>query len=252
MILYDLEIIAEPHVIPIEAHDLTDHRSIVMNRAATNQDAAHQRAPAEALESIDHLYLGLMRQFFDHALENAARSTEMVFKVSSNFLSEPATNLLREFQSLYFSTGVLEKKKEDINHTVDDLFEQASVQLSKNLKEIVLSETESEEQDRLQLAQLQRRLEALVSIDANIRNHIVPAMSSMQFEDAVRQRLDHIVAGWSLLITALDAMDPDTEGLKDRLAELPSSVSESTPLYEIVLKRPPPQQGATADAMLFF
>ena len=223
-----------------------------MNRSAADQSVEQERTKAESLEVIDHLYLGLMRQFFDHALNNATKATEMVFKISSNFLSEPATNLLREFQSLYFSTGALEKQKEDINRKVDDLFEQASAQLANADKDVVLQESEFDAAERLQLSTLQKRLEALISIDTNIRSHIVPAMSSMQFEDALRQRLDHVVAGWTLMITAMEAPTPDWEAVKDRLAEIPSSVAESKPLYEIVLKRPPPMAGAVAETMLFF
>ena len=223
-----------------------------MNQPVTSTNAKHPSSTAEALESIDHLYVGFLRQFFDQALANASSATEMVFKVSSNFLSEPATDLLREFQSLYFSSGALEKKKENVNRNVDDLFEQASQQLNNNVKEIVLKENEIEEQDRLQLSQLQKRVEALILIDSNMRNNILPAMASMQFEDAIRQRIDHIVSGWSLMVTALANEEPDTEGLKDRLADLASSVAESTPLYEIVLKREPPTEGAASNNMLFF
>ena len=223
-----------------------------MNRSAAHCSDAGQATQSEAMETIDHLFLSLMRQYFDHALGQAGQATEKVFQVSSAFLSEPATNLLREFQSLYFSSGVMERKKEEINRKVDDLFEQASSQLSSNIKEILLTEQDDDEKERLQLAQLQRRLEAMISIDANIRQHIVPAMSSMQCEDAVRQRLDHILAGWTLIITAMEAENTDWEAVKDALAELPSMVTESTPLYELVLRRPPPEAGATSDTLLFF
>jgi hypothetical protein len=223
-----------------------------MNKFDGNLAKKISEPTTNPMAALDRLFLAILRDQFNEAIDQAAGATEQVLKISSHFLSEPATDLLRQFQSLYFSNGSVSKKNMDINRNVDDLVDQAMHQVAEGRDVIKVIETQLDEQDRIELAALQRRLEALISIDGNIRKHIIPSVATMQFEDAVRQRLDHIWQAWTTTVVALSEPSWDLEKLKDNLEDLPTSVAEAEDFFNMVLHRTPPAEGAMPEQMILF
>lgn len=207
-----------------------------------------------ALETFDLTFFKLFERLSHDCIDKAASCTEQVFNISKGFLDKDASTVLKKFYDLYFGSDDMEQRKEEMNKSVDDLFDQvqANMDAGRDL-ETGLDTNQEEEKERLGLAGLQKKLEGLISIDEGIRAKLIPALASMQFEDAVRQRLDHINAFWRQTIEAINAPEAtDFDGLAREMANLVSSPEEATSFYRILLDEEPPEAVMSAgDALMF-
>ena len=166
----------------------------------------------ELRDNICELVKDLQRS----ATQNATKKVNEIIAVSSTYLGESNHEKLKMFHEMYFAPSKqLESQKSNMNADVDDIFEQA-----KALAETDLSEAEivsrlkfdsTKENDRLQLSGLQKKLEALISFEEGLKEQLAPVMNSMQFEDAMRQRIEHIVEMFTLIV-------------KNRLIENPTAI----------------------------
>ncbi len=221
------------------------------------------------LEQLDHRYLAVLKELVTDAIQGASQCTESIFKLSSAYVQRDAFDTLKKFYDLYFSKSVgLEQKKQEINDNVDTLFEAAVAGLAEGLdieKEGVLTEDEATKQERLATAALQKELEGLIVLDQGIRGEILPALSSMQFEDATRQRMDHVVKGWEQLIPLAftsqggevpqEAPREILDAAMRTLAKVTSSIKETEDFYNLVLQEPVPdevKQGNDGGSVLLF
>lgn len=198
--------------------------------------------PSDVLESMDQTVVAILSELGIAAVNRAAHSTAAIFQVSSNYVTKPAYEALLSFYELYFSKhDPLDQQKVDVNAEVDALFEAAVRAMNQGNIDAV-TEDESKKQERLALAALQKRLEGLIVLDQGIKQEILPAIASMQFEDAVRQRLSHITTMWSKTFAQLATTPGDVSAteLATEMGQLTSSVAESRSFYRLVLGREAP------------
>ena len=214
---------------------------------------AHKIGPSQA-SIIDAAFLQILSDFVEAIVADAGQATSRILDLSSQFLSSNAKSALQNFHDLYFGGDQITTSKEEMNREVDDLFEQAKAQLASKgdvtAGDLKLNEDERAKQFRLTLSGLQKQLETIVSLDAGIREKLVPVLTTMQFEDLIKHRLAHIRDGWKKANDASAAGLKDFQAVADELAGLCSSNEERKLYYNVVLGKEPPQ-GAAEDVLMF-
>jgi len=209
----------------------------------------------EAVYELDHLFLGLFEQLADQARADSAESAHHVLNLSKGYLSERASNAMEDFFNIYFSDSEhIEQRKEDVNKDVEDIFDevQAIMDAGGELNELDhIHEDEELREARLGLSGIQKQLESIIRLEEGIREKLMPVMVSMQFEDAMNQRLDHIITGWAIISQTLHAGETDNlEELAEQIGQLTSSVEEARLFYQEVLQREPPPEHDREDHSL--
>ena len=171
-----------------------------------------------------------------------------MLKLSEQCLDEKAHETVSKFYNLYFSENLKETKNE-INRETDDLFNQAMEQKKAGL-EINVTTSKKSEEKRLGLSSLQKELEGLITLDRGMKEQLMPVLSSMQFEDSVRQRLEHIISGWKEIFSK-SCNDQNINFTA--IEEILSSIEETADFYRCVLKKDPPESTEKpGDSILFF
>lgn len=208
------------------------------------QEAINLPSKEITLEELDTIILEIIEELSKKAIKGASECTDAVFRLSANYIDRPAFEALKKFYDLYFGEAHIEDDKNTINQDVDDLVEQIQSKIEDGESLDSVSEDESTKRKRLGLAAVQKQLEGLITLNAGIKTQVLPALSSMQFEDAVSQRVAHLVEGWQLIQKALFYADQSTEDIdticKD-LAKICSSVEETKDFYNLVLGEEPPE-----------
>ncbi|MCX6127554.1 MAG: hypothetical protein NTX25_00650 [Proteobacteria bacterium] len=195
---------------------------------------------------LDQIFLEIFEALGQSALDGASSCTSAVFDLSSSYIEKPAVDSLRKFHELYFAKGDIADKKDLVNSEVDDMFEylQNKLAAGENIDEGAdYLEQEESKQRRLSMSGVQKQIEGLITLDSGIREKILPALASMQFEDAIRQRLSHVVEAWRLVANALQQnLSPAAwSDLARQIANKLSSVEETQSFYELVLNEKAPE-----------
>ena len=203
----------------------------------------------EAVHQLDHLFLELFEQLANQARAHSAESAHHVLNLSRGYLSETASDAMEDFFNIYFSDSEhLEQRKDDVNKDVDDIFDevQAIMDAGGDLQELDhIHEDEELREARLGLSGIQKQLESIIRLEEGVREKLMPVMVSMQFEDAMNQRLDHILTGWAIISQALHSGETnDLEALAEQIGQLTSSSDETQLFYQEVLQREPPPEHA--------
>jgi hypothetical protein len=188
---------------------------------------------------LDQTFLSILVDQCSAAREEAALCTASIFTLTSRYIDKPEFETLQQFYDLYFKPdGEIDGKKNAVNEEVDDLIAQLEAQMERGEELSAPVEDEEKKAQRLSLAAVQKRLESLITLDGGIREQILPALTSMQCEDAVRQRVDHVIACWRGLL----AKDPsaDLEPTMREMAKLMSSVEEAADFYHILFAEEAP------------
>ena len=88
---------------------------------------------------------------------------------------------------------------------------------------------------------MQKQLESLITLEAGLREKLVPAMMSMQFEDLVRQRMQRIDTMWRTVFSYLANSPKGTlSNLKEQGRDIFASTFDEKELYlPIVLNQKP-------------
>ncbi len=211
-----------------------------------NSNSAEKLQPFVRKEELDIIYLRIFEALSYSALAGAAACTGAIFELSSNYMDKPAFDSLRKFYDLYFAQGDIDKKKDEVNAAVDDIVAQLQEKMASGEEldsSMDLHEDEELKKQRLSLSGVQKQLEGLIVLDAGIKDQILPALASMQFEDAIRQRLSHVVQAWWKMGEVLhkEANPSELESVARDLAKMLSSVEETRSFYELVLNEKPPE-----------
>lgn len=210
----------------------------------------------DARRQLDDLFLQILGSMIQDVVATSAASAEQVIKLSSGFLSEKAQKAVTQFHTLYFSSAAVEKSKADVNTDVDRLFDEIQGELAKGSGDEAIASAVSENAElkeaRLRLSGVQKELETLIRLDSGIQEKLVPVLTCMQFEDLMRQRLDHVMIAWQAIV---EGMGPDeivdVELLTIEVEANLSSVEERAQFYRIVLKKEPPEGGMESGSILF-
>lgn len=202
----------------------------------------------KSIDKIDEVFYSIFKDLSDDAINNVRLSTDQIFSLSKNYLNKDLTVLLKRFHSLYFGENNKDQQTE-INKQVDDIFDQVSEQVdSGNLQDIKIVESEEDNKKRLYLSAIQKKVEGIITLDSGIREKVMPSIHSMQFEDAVRQRLSHLNDTWEFMKDVEN--DDSLQKLKEKITNLCSSQEETNDFYSIVLGEEPPE--TTTQSELFF
>jgi hypothetical protein len=212
---------------------------------------------ASQIEAMDQAVVGILGDLGKEAIDRTSLSTESIFKLSTQYVTKPAFDALSGFYQLYFSKqDTLDQQKLDVNAEVDALFEAAVAAMEKGDMNLI-QEDQKQKEERLALAALQKRLEGLIVLDQGIKDEILPAIASMQFEDGVRQRLAHLNSMWTkafaLLLTTPGEISAREAALE--MAGLTTSVDETKTFYNMVLGEEAPahvDQGGEAGLLVLF
>lgn len=208
------------------------------------------------IQAFDATFAAILQDLQQVMIESTARNTERVMKLASEYMNRSAYDALQQFHGLYVSRNSMERKKEEINRNVDDLFDtiQSKVAAGESTDNIIRStvEDDASKQDRLGLAGLQKQLEGLITLNEGIKAKVLPALNTMQFEDAMTQRLEHIINGFQKVLANLAAPNPEAwRSVAEAMAATTTSVDETACFYRIVLKEEPPAGGASEDILFF-
>ena len=199
---------------------------------------------AQGVAELNELFTKILKDLGAHAIDSAAACTNSVFNLSKEYMSKQAYESLRKFQQLYLkTTAEVDAQKNSINSEVDDIFDaaQANLKAGKEVDANIV-EDEDKKRERLGLAGLQKQLEGIITLDKGIRAEIVPAINSIQFEDAVRQRIDHVGRAWNDLLTAIENdPDGDIEPTLRKIGDYLSSQEEKDIFFRLIFNEDAPE-----------
>lgn len=202
-------------------------------------------------EELDQTFLAILIEQCSAATSEAAACTASIFHLTANYIDQPEFDTLQQFYDLYFKAGSdVDQKKNQVNEEVDDLFDQLQAQHARGEELTAPEEDEERKRQRLSLAAIQKKLESLITLDGGIRDQILPALTSMQCEDAVRQRVEHLTAGWTKILEGSKTIDWE-QTLRD-FASTMSSVEESKDYYRILFNEEAPEGLASRSVFIEF
>ncbi len=136
--------------------------------------------------------------------DNISKSAEQTLDISCQFFENDVSDVLTDFQHLYLENPELDKYKNAINDSVDDLFDKACDPHFK-LEDLADSDIDQKHaSERDSLAALQKDLEALVTQDTIVKERLVPVMQSMQYEDIVINQIRRLTENWRYAIAVLN------------------------------------------------
>jgi hypothetical protein len=223
--------------------------SDVAQNISAEAEVRHHKEGGPDLSTLEQKICSTIYDLQKCAAENATQKVNQILEVSTNYLSEPNHQKLKMFHELYFapdSPGSSHAKTDSINDSVDDIFDQASslLQSGKSEEEVLaaIQTNNQAEEGRLHLAGLQKKLESVISLEEGLREQLAPIISSMQFEDAARQRVEHIVTIFShFTLNALHLSPEKMQEAAETMKECLAIRSERESFYAHVLHEEPPE-----------
>ena len=196
---------------------------------------------------MDDALLGIVGEICNGAVDSAGKAVESILDVSSKFIDGHARRALKDFRNIYFENYEIRRETEKINSGVDSMIEdlQSKLEAGDDLSGLSLAEdSENDElaRNRMALSALQKRLEQIISLDDAIKQKLLPVLSSMQFEDMIRQRLNHVVAMWGIAIIAMHQNESqDYTATAEEMAQCLTSKGERDLYYQRMLGIDPPE-----------
>ncbi len=145
----------------------------------------------------DSLMVDLLCEVLNKAQKCANDNVQEIIKISKNFLTNEAHQSIEKFHTLYFDDTSAHQSSDQFNADISDFVEQAQQMLASgkdiesNAKEVL----SHNEEDRLSLSQAQKQVEALIALESDLKEKLTPIIGMMQFEDEMRQRIEHITQG---------------------------------------------------------
>lgn len=203
---------------------------------------------AEQLKQMDDAFMAIVKDLSVKTVKNAGSAVENILEISAKFIDKKAKNAIDDFRSIYFENDEVRAETTKINDDVSDMVEelQRRAEMGEDLSAISTAEdvnNDSDAMNRMAISALQKKLEQIISFDEAIKNHLLPVLSSMQFEDIIRQRLEHIATMWILAISVMDdkAMN-DFSDVAEQMGACLTSFDERRVFYPAMLDREPPAE----------
>lgn len=193
-------------------------------------------------QELDELFVQILEQVHDLVISSASKSVGQILSLSSHFLSEEAQRSVADFHKLYAARDGIRQDQEKVNQDVSDFVEQLQEDLAagKDLDaEHGASDVigdEASDAMRLSLSGVQKQLEGLIRLEGGIRKRLFPILSNLQFEDVVKQRMNHIRYIWTLVMRQLVSERFDIVESSSGLSEILTSHAEKKLYAEIVLR----------------
>ena len=193
---------------------------------------------------IDDAFLSIMRDWAEMTSVAAAGAVEMILRNSGEYLSSEQQKAVSDFHDLYFSDADVAASKEAMNREVDDIFDAVQADMAgggaaADLRPV--KENDEAKRTRLSLSGVQKQLETIIQLETGLKEKLVPVLTSMQFEDAIKQRLQHMVEAWNFSLTSPPKSEAEVTTMAESIAKTLSSTVERQAFYPNVLKRPAPK-----------
>lgn len=209
-----------------------------------------------AQTQLDDVFFQIYKEMCQNICKSSADSAKTILEHSSQYLSSQANKALNDFYNLYFSQNdALDANKNEIKDDVDSIFEEAMalIESGGDISSMSLEEDGSDIAERRNaLSGIQRELEAIIRTEEGIREKVLPVLTSMQFEDAMRQRVEHLQEMWLLMSAEFKKPNGvDIEEYLNFVSSLPSSTLETEQFYRIVRKEEVPADKLDDSADLF-
>ena len=212
----------------------------------------------DALKEFDELMVKIINETLSLAKTSASESVKNVIELSKNYLAENVHDALENFHNLYFDNEKVQKQSDDINSIIDHVV--GSMQ--EDMKNDSLSDETIKkaskmlnigEKERLSISQAQKQIESLIATQDAIKSKVAPVIASMQFEDLMRQRIEHLEAGYQK-VSELDenCSEEEISEVIDFLECLCASKEETEEFYEEVKKEDPPEGFVTQSKVIAF
>ena len=207
----------------------------------------NDKQDSTSLEQWDEIMLSILDELFDLAKVCASENVKNVLEISKNFLDQKVHQSIDNFYNLYFKNKKAQKQSDDFNSIVDHVVEslQESMKDSEQPSEQALKKAKMVlnvgETERLALSQAQKQIESLISMQDSIKEKVAPILASMQFEDMMRQRVEHLEIGFKKVSHLSESCTAEEiSNVIDELEELCASKDETIEFYEEVKKEDPP------------
>lgn len=198
-------------------------------------------------DKLDKAFAAIASKLINMTIKTTGSSSKEVLNISQNYLNSKTHKTLENFYHLYFSNET-QQQKDLMNQEVDDLVDQAIAQRDSG-EQISIEASKEADERRLGLSAVQKELEGLITLDKGMKDNLMPILSSLQFEDATRQRLEHIEKGLQQII---DAGCDETKVNFNALKDLTSSLEETAQFCKEVLNEDPPANAANNQKSLLF
>lgn len=193
------------------------------------------------------------------AIAHAQAKVQQIIEVSSCYLSQQNHEKLILFHKLYAEKADEQQTAQLASavDSTDSIFEQAQALMESGAsQEEMLAGIEVDEEkdkERMQLSAFQKMLESIISLEEGIKEKFAPAMSSMQFEDEVRQILEHIIAMFQMISSSADRENvPALTQLAEQMAQLISVQQERELFYRHIFHEAVPEHLNQEDDDFFF
>ena len=171
---------------------------------------------------IDDAFLSIMRDWAEMTSVAAAGAVEMILRNSGEYLSSEQQKAVSDFHDLYFSDADVAASKEAMNREVDDIFDAVQADMAgggapADLRAV--KENDEAKRTRLSLSGVQKQLETIIQLETGLKEKLVPVLTSMQFEDAIKQRLQHMVEAWNFSLTSPPKSEAEVTAMAESIAK---------------------------------
>ena len=200
------------------------------------------------LEQWDDLMLSILDEMFAMSKTCASENVKNILDISKNFLDQETHQALDNFHNLYFKNEKAQKQSDEFNSIVDHVVEslQDSMKDSEELSDKDIKKAKMVlnigENERLALSQAQKQIESLISMQDSMKQKLTPILASMQFEDMMRQRVEHLEIGYQKISQLSESCSSEeVESIISELEALCASKEETAEFFEEVKKEDPPE-----------
>ena len=203
--------------------------------------------------TIDKIYLSIICDWVSMTSATAEAAVEKIISNSGEYLSDEQQKSVSDFYDLYFTEGDVAASKEAMNREVDQLVEAIQAELASGRDPNALkgvTESEDGKRTRLSLSGVQKQLETIVQLETGLKDKLVPVLTSMQFEDVIKQRLNRIADAWKISIESFPETEEDCQCLAEDIGARLATQLEREIFFPIVLGREAPV--GEAEQITFF
>ncbi len=145
------------------------------------------------LHQYDSTFTEVFSGLSDLLLKNVQSSVKQVLDLSENFLNEDVSKAIHDFHHLYESSVDIHSYKDQIDQNVDKLidFIQNNSNTDAKKEEELLNQFDDEQisASRLSFAALQKDMEALITLEEDIKDKVMPILHGLQFEDQMSSNI---------------------------------------------------------------
>lgn len=195
--------------------------------------------------NVDEVFLKLMTDWTLLSSHSAEQAVMKILNNSGEYLSDEQMKAVSNFHDLYFEDDEVSNSKEDMNREVDDLIDAIRSGADESDIDAIahrVDEDEDAKKTRLSLSGVQKSLETIIQLEDGLRDKLIPVLTSMQFEDTIKQYLNRLVFAWKTSIESGMDKPEDVAEVAERIAMRLGTQYEREVYYPRVLGQEAPEE----------